>query len=141
SEYVCLDKCYQHLDYVNKYCKGDRHRRKGDTSRFCHFSKDEDQAHKAQDDDVTGSHVGKQTHDQGEGLGEYTHQLYRQHEEFYTYRNTGIPEDMAPEMSVGAEQDNDQRDNTQYGSESDIASYVGAAGQQTKQVIDQDKKE
>src|SRR6218665_131612 len=148
DEYRCqvgedesLDECHQDLDHIYEYSKSNRYRSEGNTCCLRHFCKDEDQAHKAQDDDVTRSHVCKKTHDQGEWLGEYTEQLHRQHHDLNRNRHTREPEDVTPEMAVGAEQDHYKGNDTEYSSESDITCYVCRAGDQTKKGIDQDEEE
>ena len=101
-----LDKGNHYFNHINEYGKCDAEWRKSPTGNSTHRSEYENQRDKAQDDDMPCHHVGKQTHNQREGLGEYTQEFNRQHDEdSHRCWNTRKPEDMPPEMLVGAEQD------------------------------------
>ena len=89
------------------------------------LSKYENQRDQADDDDVSGHHVGKKTDDQCERFGEYTQQFHGEHNENpYGKRHTWKPKDMGPEMFVCAGHDHEEGDNAQYSSECDITRHI-----------------
>ena len=101
-----LDKGNHYFNHIDEYGKCDAEWRKSPACNSTHRSKYENQRDKAQDDDVACHHVGKQTHNQRKGLGKYTQEFNRQHDEdSHWCRNARKPEDMPPEMLVGTEQD------------------------------------
>ena len=58
-----LNKRYQYLNQVNEYGEGNENGRRPIAQHFTHFTENKNQTNKAQDDDVPGGHVCKQTND------------------------------------------------------------------------------
>src|SRR5580692_10961080 len=135
-----LYKCHQYFDQVNEYRQYDEERGSTPSQGRIHGAKDEDQAYKAQDDDMARDHIGKKTDDQGEGLRENTQYLHRHHDRLHAQWHGRIG-DMPPIMPVGAGQDHNKSNNSQYGRESDIARHIGRSRHQADQVVDQDEEE
>ena len=102
-----LDKGNHYFNHINEYSKCDAEWRKSPACNSTHRSKYENQRDKAQDDDMPCHHVGKKTDNQRERFCKYTQEFNRQHDEnSHRCWDSGKPEDMSPEMLVGAEQDN-----------------------------------
>ena len=72
-----LDKGNHYFNHIDEYGKCDAEWRKSPACNSTHRSKYENQCDKAQDDDMTSHHVGKQTDNQCKGLGEYTQEFNR----------------------------------------------------------------
>lgn len=124
GEDECLYKGNHNFDKIDKYRKQYGNWREAPTCYFAHAAKNKDQADKAEDDDMPGHHVGKKTDNEGEGFCEYTEELYGYQDGFYAVWYRG-PEDMCPVVFIGAEQDDEERNDTQYQCKSDITCYVG----------------
>lgn len=107
---------------------------------------DEDDDHEAQDDDVTGRHVGEESDHQHDGLGEDTHQLDHRHqgEDLEPRRHAGGVEDVDPVVLVAAEVGDQEGDDRQDGRHGDIARDIGAGGEegyQAQDVAEEDEEE
>ena len=90
---------------------------------------------------MAGHHVGEQPYDQSEGLNEYAQEFHQHEDGFYKTRNARRVEDMTPVVAVAAEQDHHEGYEAQHHGKGDIAGYVGCAGDQTENIVDQDKEE
>jgi hypothetical protein len=87
-------------------------------------------------------HVGKKTNDNAAGLMISTPANSTGiKDQFNQERNSGRPEDMTPEMSIGTGQDHHCRNDSHYSSESRVTRYVCRSRNQSENIIDQDKKE
>ena len=69
-------------------------------------------------------HVCKQTDDEGEGLNKYPQKLYQYEDRFHKPGNTRRIENMSPKVFIGAEQNNNKRNQSQHYSKSDITCYI-----------------
>jgi hypothetical protein len=105
GENESLDKGHQDLNAIDKHCQGNEHRAGSVTQRSIHGSKYEDEDNKAENNNVAGNHVRKKTNHECERLGHNTHQFHRHHDKLDRNRYTREPEDVTPEMLVGAEKD------------------------------------
>src|SRR4051812_25611526 len=74
-----LYKRNQYFQQVNEHGKQHEQRRSAPAQPCAHSAKNKNQDDKAQDDDVARYHIGKQTYDQGEGLGKNAHDFDRHH--------------------------------------------------------------
>ena len=115
----------------------------GGTEEVAH---DEDDDHEAQDDDVTGRHVGEESNHQHDGLGEDTHQLDHRHQGEYLQpcRHSGGVEDVNPIMLVATDVGNQESDDSQGSRHGDIARDIGTSGEegyQAQDVAEEDEEE
>ena len=61
GEDVRLDECHQQFQEPHEYAEGNGYRRHGDPERAFDVAENKDQAHEAEDDDMPGAHVRKET--------------------------------------------------------------------------------
>src|SRR3982751_7088228 len=90
---------------------------------------------------MTCHHVRKKTYDQCHRLDKNAEELNRHQDKFYSQRDSWRVKDVTPVMPVRTGKYHYERDNAQYHCESYIARYISRSRYQTKNVIDQDKKE
>ena len=90
---------------------------------------------------MTSQHIGKQPDNKSKRLDENTQELYRYQDEFYTRRYSRWIKNMFPIMTIRIEKYNYKRNKTHYHCKGDIACYIGWTGNQSKYVIDKNKKE
>lgn len=108
-------------------------------------AEDEDDDNEAQDDDVSGRHVGKQSDHKNDGFGEDSHQFdYRhQREDFEPCGHPGRIEDVNPIVLVATEVGDDKGDdgeNHRYGYAACDVSPCREEGYQSQAVAEEDEE-
>ncbi len=124
---------------------GGRRARHGAAETGPGFSKDKNKADKAEDHNVAGGDVRKQTQQQGEGLQEQAQDFNGGQDQYFEHRrHTGHPQGVFPEVFVGAESRNEEGQQGEHDGNRNVTGHVGAAGkngQLSDEVQAKDKKE
>lgn len=136
----CLQKGHQHFDHVDEDREPNGQRRRAPTGINTQFAKYEDERDQTDDDDVPRHHVGKQTNDEGEGLDKHTEKLNRHQDELHTQGYARRIENVPPVMTIRAEQDHRERDQSEYRGERDVTGHVRRTGDQSENVVDENKE-
>ena len=105
---------------------------------------DVDNDDETQDDDVTCSHVGKESDHQHNGLGENTHQLHQWHqrEHFQPGGYARGIEDVGPIMTVATNVGDEEGDYGQRGGDGQAATDIGSCGEngyEAQHIAEKDK--
>ncbi len=102
---------------------------------------DENHEYHAQDHDVTGQNVCKQTDGKCDGLYKQGDDFNRHQQQLDAEGHARRIQQVAPEVLVGAHQHYDEGYNREAKRHGDIAGEVEAEGQQAQQIVDPDKEE
>ncbi len=141
-----LEESHQQLDQVHKCRKQATNHctSRCTTCTFAVVAKEENEADKAENDDVSCRYVGKQSNHQGERLDEQAEDFNRRQDQLYPGRNAGHPEDVLPVVFVAVDVGNDERQHGKRQGHRQVAGNVGASGEnrnQAEQVAEKDEKE
>ena len=128
-EHVSLNKGHQQLHTIHEEEHDGTEEIESETHAYAHRPAQEYHAREAQDDGVSGHHVGKETDHQCEGLGEDAHHLDDGNE------RCGIrleeqghlgPEDFLPVFLVAEDVDQEHRAEGEEERDVDVARHVGS---------------
>ena len=145
-EHVSLNEGYQQFEERHEDGKQHRQHRRAVAHRHVHLAEEEDEAEKADDDDVPCGDVGEQTNHQHERLDENAQQFDERHQrqrELEPPRHARRIDDMHPVRFRGTEGGDEEGEQRQHHRDGDVAGYVGAEREernQPHQVVDQDEE-
>lgn len=82
GENVGLDECDKQFKEAHENPEGHGYRRNGHSQGAFDISENKDQAHEAQDDDMPGADVSKETDHEDERLGKYAKEFDERHQRY-----------------------------------------------------------
>lgn len=145
GENKCLKESNQQFDKVHE-CReqpADNSSHSSTTYTLAIFTKEEDKAYEAEDNDVPRRDIGEQSNHQGKRLDEQAENFHRGEDDFHPCRNARHPKYVLPVVAIAIQirhQKGEYRQHKRYGK---IACDVGAPGEegnQSQQITKKDKE-
>ena len=146
-ENVCLDECHQQFQESHEYAESNGYRGNGRTQHAFDIAENKDQAHEAEDDDMPGGNVSKETDHEDERLGNNSHELDNGHERYREFQPPGHARgivNMFPVILIRAESGDNECEHSHDAGHGNVARYVGPEGKewdQAHEVVQEDEEE